>query len=276
MDGTLYPADNGFLHKSRERLVEFIYSDCELDRSEDALALWKQHFKKYNQSLKSLRDGAGFSFDEDRLWQELRRDGPQFFKPDPEVIDAIQGLKQRKVIFTNCREKEGIECLKLLGLADEFEEVYGSDFMGTTAKPQKEAFVKLLKHLDVEPSRAILFEDSRKNLHTAKSLGMGAVFIHREGKEHIHESVTAEELEGLDAVVPKIGEELKRQLPQLWWNNIISPSSTILNLLESSETDATKVDSNAESTTTQENDLIDTSLVENSKQNCGKKRSRES
>lgn len=217
LDGTLYPMENGFLERSRERVIEFIYTDCGLDRSEDALALWKKHFKVHHQTYKSLKQGAGLTFEKDRMWYELRKDGPDFFKPDLEVIETVRSLPQKKVIFTNCREKEARECLELLGLSEFFDEIYGADFMGDTAKPQKEAFEKVLRALAPTPAgRTALFEDSRKNLETARALGMGTVCVHKDTATHLHEAVTSEDLKHFDAVVPKIGHELRQKMPQLW------------------------------------------------------------
>ena len=40
-------------------------------------------------------------------------------------------------IFTNCREREAMEALELLGVADLFQGILGTDFMGEFCKPEK-------------------------------------------------------------------------------------------------------------------------------------------
>jgi putative hydrolase of the HAD superfamily len=46
-----------------------------------------------------------------------------------------------------------------------------------TAKPHREIFDILLKTENVKPENCLFFDDSRKNLDTAQSLGINACFV---------------------------------------------------------------------------------------------------
>lgn len=58
-----------------------------------------------------------------------------------------------------------------------FDGVIGAHAMGDICKPQPGAFQTALKSSGADPSKTAMFEDSFKNLRTAKSLGMTTVFI---------------------------------------------------------------------------------------------------
>ena len=54
-----------------------------------ARALWQEHFRVYNQSLRALRAGAGFSFDASEYWDFIRAGASDFLKPDPAVRPMV-------------------------------------------------------------------------------------------------------------------------------------------------------------------------------------------
>lgn len=107
----------------------------------------------------------------------------------------LEKLPYKKVIFTNCREREAIEALTSLGIERYFEKVYGADFFQDYCKvsyywiilifyntleiiqPDIETFNLLLSDLNVEPNDIVFFEDSLKNLQVGYSLGMKTILI---------------------------------------------------------------------------------------------------
>ena len=83
-------------------------------------------------------------------------------------------------MFTNCHETQAREALDALGLLESFDGVFGAGGMGETCcKPEPAAFEKLFAHFSIENPRAcVFFEDSLKNLRTAKtSFGMRTVLV---------------------------------------------------------------------------------------------------
>ena len=72
--------------------------------------------------------------------------------------------------MTNCAEKQAIEALQVLGLEGEFDGVYGADFMGDVCKPERAAFEAVCARAKIDPNGTVFFEDSVKNLVTAKEM----------------------------------------------------------------------------------------------------------
>ena len=56
-----------------------------------ARSLWQEHFRVYNQSLRALRAGAGFSFDTAEYWDFIRAGASDFLRPDPAVSPLADG-----------------------------------------------------------------------------------------------------------------------------------------------------------------------------------------
>ncbi|CAM9388038.1 unnamed protein product [Scytosiphon promiscuus] len=215
LDGTLYPLDNGYHMHVRHNLWRFMSEKLGIEEPEK---VWRPLFQKYNQSAKGLRIGGGYEFDLDDYWTSIRAGAPDFIKEAPPGVKAaLESLPQaEKYVFTNCNEKEAEEALALLGIRHHFKGIFGANEMGDTCKPEKEAFLgggtasKALRG-----KRGVMFEDSFKNLVTAKSLGMSTVFIPSETERE--EGVSAAQLETVDAVVRDVSEdELRAKAPWLW------------------------------------------------------------
>jgi putative hydrolase of the HAD superfamily len=97
-------------------------------RDVSAEEVWRPLFKKYNQSYKGLRQG-GFVFDRDEYWRYHRQGVESFLSTNTKLGEMLSSLPQRKVIFTNCREREALEALVALGIENHFERIYGADFL---------------------------------------------------------------------------------------------------------------------------------------------------
>ena len=126
------------------------------------------------------------------------------------------------MVFTNTSEKRASSALRCLGLDGAFDAVYGADFMGAeTSKPSPEAFEAVLTHLGVtDARRAVMFEDSFKNLRAAKAAGMSTVFV--KGETATREGVAFDDERGdpvgdvADAVIDALTlAELRRAMPAL-------------------------------------------------------------
>lgn len=228
LDGTLYDIDNGYLQHIRSNIFRMMVGKGYSQNVEDAERLWHPLFKKHNQSFKGLREG-GYPFEADEYWGNHRAGFEKFFSHEESLVQLLTSLPHKKVIFTNCREKEAIQIMKIMGIDTCFDAVYGSDFMGDVCKPQKESFEMLLEALQVSPENIIFFEDSVKNLCTAQQLGFQCVLIasataKEEGASimHVEDSDYQCTISGFLAPITVInslndgGRQLRAALPDLF------------------------------------------------------------
>eukprot|EP00934_Nitzschia_sp_Nitz4_P003724 Nitzschia sp. Nitz4//scaffold34_size148208//40835//42310//NITZ4_002971-RA/size148208-processed-gene-0.40-mRNA-1//1//CDS//3329548768//3714//frame0 len=226
LDGTLYDRRNGFMNQMRKNVSQFMV-DCrggkmeEIQTIEQAEAARRPLFAKYNQTKRGLQL-EGYEFDGDAYDEALRRGASEFFSElDQELVELLQSLPQRKVVFTNGPEQGSRSILEGLGILHLFDGILGSEFCdqhsrhGGTCKPEAESFQLLLEYLHVPPERICFFEDSVMNLKAGRDLGMATVLIASDtARDEGHGK--AETL-GFDAVLEhKVNASLRTKLPYLW------------------------------------------------------------
>lgn len=229
LDGTLYDHACGYeqdaVHANIFRfMVETQGGKFDaITTIDEAKIAWQPIFDKYNLTKRGLL-GEGYQFDGAYYDRFIRQGADKYIRKDPELRRFLQELPQesRKVIFTNAPESSAHEILDLLGVADLFEAVLGTEFMkNQVCKPERAAFDKVLDYLGMKdrPERICYFEDSFKNLLVGKELGFATVFVNcatlgNEGRSE-------EDLKQFDAVVEgKVGMELREQIPQLFVSTI--------------------------------------------------------
>jgi FMN phosphatase YigB (HAD superfamily) len=185
---------NRYEHACRERVFEFMVSELGYEDIATAKATWREVFSIYNQTLKSLRVLGHGDFKKEEYWEFTRGDCSLHLEADEKVRECLEKMSGfPKFVLTNCAETEAKQALKTLNILDQFDHVYGADFMGDTCKPSKEAFSKVLRDIqrrmrkkanddnnneEMEDNtiqkpfenddEVFMFEDSLKNLVSAK------------------------------------------------------------------------------------------------------------
>ena len=161
LDNTLYSARFGFFDQVTDRMTIYIAEFLGLARDQ-ARALQKQYYLEYGTTLNGLMkihdcDPAEFlAFVHDIDWSPI----PE----NPDLARALRQLPGRKLIFTNGDEPHALRAMERLGVAGCFEAVF-------------DIVQALIQRHDIDPARAIYFEDLARNLKPAKDLGMTTVLV---------------------------------------------------------------------------------------------------
>jgi len=223
LDGTLYDDSCGYGSRVHSQIFDFMVETTggkfdAVTTSDDARTAWAPIFEKYNLTKRGLV-AEGYVFDGDAYDTYVRRGASEHISADRELRVLLQSLPQRKAIFTNAPEASARTILGLLGVADLFEIVLGTGFMGdTVCKPERGAFLSVLERLGVGPaeySRVCFFEDSYKNLCAGKELGFRTVFVRPPTPADGGRG--GGDLAQFDAVLErKVGPELQKLMPDLW------------------------------------------------------------
>ena len=87
--------------------------------------------------------------------------------------------------MNQCNDLKVITCPYLQGV---FAGIIGADSMGDVCKPEEAAFQRALEISGASPKTTAMFEDSFKNLRTAKKLGMTTILV--AGETAAEENVT--------------------------------------------------------------------------------------
>ncbi len=98
-------------------------------------------------------------------------------KPDTELIQLINKLKGRKILFTNASHQHTNIVLDKLHLVSSFDLILDRDIVGVL-KPHPLAFLKLIKWCSISKNdTCFFFEDTLNNLIVGNTLGWQSVLI---------------------------------------------------------------------------------------------------
>ncbi|MEJ8631263.1 pyrimidine 5'-nucleotidase [Sphingomonas sp. I4] len=174
LDNTLYPASarSVLAHRPADDRVCRRAAGVE---PEEAFRIQKTYFHAHGTTLAGLMaehdvDPAAFlSYVHDIEMDVLEADAP--------LAAALAKLPGRKLVFTNGDKPYALKVLDRLGLGSHFEAVHDITAMGLVPKPQPSAYAGLCAAFDIDPTRAIFFEDMARNLIPAKAIGMTTVWV---------------------------------------------------------------------------------------------------
>ncbi len=179
LDNTLYPAQLSLFDLISERITQYVhnYFDCEASAAGwgKAKQIQKSYFMQYGTTLNGLMlcDNINPS---DYLSYVHNIDLSRLDNA-PKLVSLIERLPGKKYIFTNGDAHYALQVIDKLGLTGLFDHICDIRACGYQPKPNKEAYLALLKQTGIDPLRAVFFEDMARNLEPAKSLGMRTIWI---------------------------------------------------------------------------------------------------
>ena len=99
-------------------------------------------------------------------------------RPHRALREKIAQLPGRKFLFTNATLSHAGKVLDGLGLSfDDFDGSFDVEMADWTPKPAALPYERITKAFDIDPARAVFFEDTAKNLETAKQMGWATCWI---------------------------------------------------------------------------------------------------
>eukprot|EP00414_Alexandrium_minutum_P002437 CAMPEP_0113822370 /NCGR_PEP_ID=MMETSP0328-20130328/2207_1 /TAXON_ID=39455 /ORGANISM="Alexandrium minutum" /LENGTH=262 /DNA_ID=CAMNT_0000790307 /DNA_START=25 /DNA_END=810 /DNA_ORIENTATION=+ /assembly_acc=CAM_ASM_000350 len=225
IDDTMYPMSCGFSdHRNGDIITDFMVKRLGFASREEAKALRDEYFKKYHSTLKGLTVATSEGrlpkpFVQEELGEHWAHhcDFERYFKPDPAFIGALEALAAQGVslvAFTNSPRTYALRCLDVLGVRPLFPDarVFAVEDVLPACKPEPEAFGKVLEAVGTRPERAVMFEDSMKNIRACKALGMHTVLIDEAagarpgGEAGLLDDLPSPDDPAVDAVLRNVGE----------------------------------------------------------------------
>lgn len=176
-DSTLYPYENGYEQSAKENVYKFMVEKLGVPEP-DVRDVHAKLFAETNQTLKALRDVGNYKFDREEYFRFTRDGCEALLQQDAGVqkmLAALSGLD--KYVFTNADETSAERGLEVLGIQQHFKRTFGSRFMDTVCKPDREAFVKVVTAIGVSMQEVVFFDDSLRNIAAAKKLGITTVYV---------------------------------------------------------------------------------------------------
>ncbi|CAI9297964.1 unnamed protein product [Lactuca saligna] len=231
VDDTLYPLSSGLSAECTKNIREYMVKKLGIEKTK-VPEMCAQLYKDYGTTMAGLR-ALGYDFDHDDYHSFVHGRLPyEYLKPDPVLKALLHSLPIRKVIFSNANEAHVAEVLRRLGLEDCFEDVIcfeslnpknqdspkssvtGYDDVSKRAvvlpespiicKPFENAFQQAFKMAKITPHKTLFFDDSIRNIQTAKLTGLDTVLVGFSQRK-----------KGVDYALESI-HNIKEALPELW------------------------------------------------------------
>ena len=174
LDNTLYPADVAFFDQIVRKMNGFVSRYLSLE-PEAALHLQKEYLSEYGTTLSGMM--AVHGMDPAVFLDYVHDVDLTFLKPNPTLREHIAALPGRKFIYTNGSKAHAKNVAGHLNLFDLFDGHFGIEDGGYIPKPKRAPYETFLDVFDIDPTKAIFFEDNMRNLEVPKAMGMTTVLV---------------------------------------------------------------------------------------------------
>ena len=176
LDNTLHDATPYIFPHINRSMTTYLQQHLQLDEAA-ANELRMHYWRRYGATLSGLMRHHG-TRPEHFLWHTHQF--PELDKMvlrEPRLRHVLKALPGRKVVFSNAPQRYAQAVLKLLRVADLFDDVMAVEQARYRPKPDVYGFLRLLKKHGVKAAQCIMVEDSVENLDAAKRLGMRTVWV---------------------------------------------------------------------------------------------------
>jgi len=174
LDNTLYRADVEFFSQIDRKMTEYISRYLAMEPVK-ARHVQKEYLAEYGTSLSGLMAVNGM--DPAPFLDFVHDVDLSMLRPDPNLRAAIEQLPGRKFIFTNGSQGHARNVGQHIELYDLFDGVFGIEDVDYIPKPKSEPYGMFCDYFKIDPTRAIMFEDSVRNLEVPKQMGMATVLV---------------------------------------------------------------------------------------------------
>jgi len=176
LDNTLHNATPHIFPHINRSMTAYLQEYLHLDEAA-ANALRTDYWQRYGATLSGLM--KHHDTDPHHFLHHTHQfpDLPEMVLREPRLRRTLQQLPGRKMVFSNAPSVYVQAVLKLLGVADLFDEVFAIEHAKFRPKPQRAGFLAVLREHHLSPKQCVMVEDSVDNLRTAKRLGMRTVWV---------------------------------------------------------------------------------------------------
>jgi putative hydrolase of the HAD superfamily len=176
LDNTLHDANPHIFPHLNRAMTAYLEQHLRLDRDQ-ANQLRMHYWRRYGATLLGLIRHHGVDPQHFLHQTHPLAELPHMVVRHPLLRPVLIRLPGRKLVFSNSPVHYSRAVLKVLRVADLFEDVFCIEHSGYQPKPDRRGFVQLLHRHRLLARRCIMVEDTLANLRTAKRLGMQTVWV---------------------------------------------------------------------------------------------------
>ncbi len=173
LDHTLYDAEDVF-KKMHLRMSGYVASLLDISYDE-ADKIRNQFYQQYGTTLHGLMNEHNIN-PHDYLDYVHDLD-VSIVEKCADTVKMIQGLPGRKLVYTNASIEHADNILQHLEMSHLFEAIFDIKAADLICKPNKSPYEVFIKRYDLTPENCVMFEDTAKNLKTAREVGFKTVWM---------------------------------------------------------------------------------------------------
>lgn len=204
VDYTLYGPEAALFEQVVPRITEFVSTALNLPHGE-AREVQRTYYLAYGSTLAGMVKHHGTKpheftdFVHDIDYGVLR--------PNPALKAQIAALPGKKLILTNATLKHADQVLTNLGLSfDDFDGSFDVEMADWTPKPAPLPYERMSQQYGVAGHEAVFFEDTAKNLETARDMGWATAWVCADKDER---------QKGIEFAADQIGTDINSMLDQI-------------------------------------------------------------
>ncbi len=211
LDNTLYPSHCNLFVQMDKRITQYVMRVT--NKEFDEARKWQKHYyREYGTTLRGLM--SEHNIDAQDYLRDVHNIDYSSIPPNPKLGELIKTLPGRKHIFTNGDVPHAQRTLEALGIEGMFDEIFDIAHADFIPKPDPAPYDKFLKHHDINPKTAAMFEDMPRNLEVPKKLGMSTVLLIARDKEETPREIW--ELDGHDSeYIDHVSDDLNQFLSDI-------------------------------------------------------------
>lgn len=175
LDNTLYSPSECDLSEQMEAAISGFIERRLGVSAQESDRLRQVWLGRYGMTLGGLITECGV--DPHDYLEETHRLDLSSLHPSPRLQRLVARLPGRRLIHTNANVSHAERVLDRLGLGSHFEAVFDVEAAGFLPKPDPEGYRRLLARHAVDPRRAVMVEDTARNLVPAAASGMTTVWL---------------------------------------------------------------------------------------------------
>jgi putative hydrolase of the HAD superfamily len=204
LDNTLYSGKTKVFDQVDKKMSKYISKKLNISELE-AKKIQKNYFHEYNTTLNGMI--KNHKIDANEFLEFVHDINIDFLKKDIPLINELEKLNGKKIIFTNGSRKHAINVTQRIGIDHLFDDIFDIVESEFIPKPSIEPYKKLVKKHNIDPNLCVFIEDIARNLKPAYEIGMKTVWIENDepwAKEFSDSSFVNYTIDNLSEFLKKI------------------------------------------------------------------------
>ena len=174
LDNTLYSGKTKVFEQVDRKMSKYISEKLQVS-VEKARKIQKSYFYEYNTTLNGMI--KNHKIDANEFLDYVHDINIDFLKKDLKLIEELEKLNGKKIIFTNGSRKHALNVTRRIGVDRGFDDIFDIVDSEFIPKPSVEPYKKLVKKHKIDPNLCVFVEDIARNLKPAYEMGMKTVWI---------------------------------------------------------------------------------------------------